>query len=225
MDKLARLIKRIKMAFGYPLVAIELSDEDIQFIIEDSLSNLNQYSGDRKYLTIHLVDKTINLLDPEYSDIHSIVQVMKSRQSLQSNVSNIIQDCLGYTSNQLYGGTNLPQAILERKALGRLSESLEEPISFRQNGSKVHFSESGSMTIEYTPRWISVDDLDDSTFEKFSRYVEAQCKIVVGRARKKFTSSKALHEVDSSMLDEGTEQLTTVLEEFKTTDLLDPEVI
>jgi hypothetical protein len=225
-----RLITNIKMSLGHPLVTVELSDEDIQFIAEESLLYLNQYASDKRFMTINVQGKTINLLDSEYAEIHSIVQVMKSSQATSD--SSVLGDTIGMSYQAGYSMSSqglvpqtLPQVMLERKALSRLSESLEEPISYRQNGSTVYFSDGGTLTLEYTPKWKSVDDLDDYWYDIVTRYAEAKCKITIGRARKKFTSSKALHEIDSSMLDEGNELLTSIVESIRSTDLLDPEVI
>jgi hypothetical protein len=119
----------------------------------------------------------------------------------------------------------MPQVILERRAMDRLAGALEEPISYRQNGQVVYFSESGTLTVEYVPKWKSVDDLDNYWYEVVTRYAEAKCKVTIGRARKKFTSSKALHEIDSSMLEEGNEMIAKIIEEVRASDLIDPEVI
>ena len=227
IGKLERIIKSIKMSLGHPLVTVELSDEDIEFIVDESILFLNQYASDTRYLTVTLPTKSIDLNDEKFEDIHSIVQVMKSSQSRFSGNGELTFGP-GYATSNIRSGASvqtIPQVLLERQAMDRLAGALETPISHRQNGRVVYFSESGTFTIEYVPKWKSVDDLDDYWYDNVTRYAEAKCKITIGRARKKFTSSKALHEIDSSMLEEGNEMIAKILEDVRASDLLDPEVI
>ena len=227
IGKLERIIKSIKMSLGYPLVTVELSDEDIEFIVDESIQFLNQYASDTRYLTTTLATKSVDLTAEEFSDIHSVVQVMKSSQSRFSG-NGELSFGPGYATSNIRSGAvsqTMPQVLLERRAMDRLAGALEEPVSYRQNGQVIYLSESGTLTIEYVPKWKSVDELDSYWYDVVTRYAEAKCKVTIGRARKKFTSSKALHEIDSSMLEEGNEIIAKIIEEVRASDLIDPEVI
>ena len=136
IGKLERIIKSIKMSLGYPLVTVELSDEDIEFIVDESIQFLNQYASDTRYLTTTLATKSVDLTAEEFSDIHSVVQVMKASQSRFSG-NGELSFGPGYATSNIRSGEvsqTMPQVLLERRAMDRLAGALEEPVSYRQNG-------------------------------------------------------------------------------------------
>ena len=73
------------------------------------------------------------------------------------------------------------------------------------------------ITIEYVPRYDSVDDIvSDYWIDILSRLSIALTKVIVGRIRSRYTQSNALWQGDGQqILDEGTAELATIREHLQ----------
>lgn len=207
-------IREIKMNLGYPIVTVELSDDDIGWLVDNAMQFLNSYSTDRAMMTVDVVDGVVDLTP--YSDqIYNVLNVLPTKATTNSEVDTVFDDVdnLVALSRSRYAADYSTNLLVER-ARQKSVLAMETPISFRLlNKNTLLLSEKVSrVTLEYRPIWKDQDELDEYWDNLVGGYALAECKIVIGRARKKYTSQKALHEVDSSLLDEGREEMDAINE-------------
>lgn len=228
-EKITKMIKRVKRELGYPLIDIELDDDAIQEIVEDSIEDLNPYAGHYKAQTVNLTNGYADLTT--YEDIFEVVGIISAESDTtitNDGLSDIAVDCLGYMTNSNSPYTKFTDRLLLQAARKKLISSFTEDTNFKVVNDILYVSPTYSqITIEYRPKW-TTDDISSMTNEMYtmlSRYVLDKCKITIGRARKKYSSNNAVFNLDVDILEEGQSDLDELLKNLNENQLILPEFL
>lgn len=211
-----RMITKIKRTLGYPIVPVELLDDDILAIIQDACEDLYEYSSDYEAKTLPFT----TMIDLTTIEDLALVRDVQSA----SNTSGGSDSLVPYVGpGYIKGYNDLIDTRMIIKSQQRLANSLTKPLSWRVVGKKLMIdapTDTSSVTVLYVKKWEDESELDSYWNSILTKYATAKVHEVVGRARSKYKSSEGLYEVDASMLDSAQETINTILEELRASDIL-----
>lgn len=234
-----KVLRRVKGELGYPVVTIEVKDEDIKDIIRDSVEFINEYSNSLNAITVP-IDSGNSIDLSQYPEIYKVVKVMEDKTStsgegyrsemmLMGSLAFGRSVRTGYSSGCPYGHTvDSSQLIMLNKAREKFLNSMAREINFSVLGSRVYIpNRTGTVTLIYIPRLDpeSISSNDPVIVDYVIRYASATLKKLVGKARKRYTSSKALFEHDTDVYSEGEQEMDKLMEELKGSSLILAESI
>lgn len=237
MDK---LLRRVKGELGYPVVTIELDDENINEIIKDSMDFINEYSNNFGAITTNI--ESGNSIDlKNYPDIYKVVKVMDSNTKSSGGdltPEDMVFGSTAYKRGIRYGGSitsgqcchsvDISQVIMLNKVQDKFASSLSRELHFSVLGNTLYIpDETGSVTLIYIKKIdeTNVNDEDPIVEEWIVRHASATLKKLLGKARKRYTSSKALFELDTDIYSEGEQELEKLMEELRNSDLILAELV
>lgn len=231
MGRLQDITKRVKRNLGYPIVTIELDDSEIVELIKDSIYDLNTYSSEYAIETLPLNNSSLDLT--KYPQIYKIIGTIDSRSSgnIGTQPSNSIFYPNQYSTNPQvynvtsrtcqgtqYGMKEVVNRVMINRAYNKLINSVTEPTpSWRMNGDICYFSPNiSTVTVEYIVRW-DPDNLilSDEWTRIITRHATNSLKMVLGTARRKYKSNKALFELDTEILKEGMDDQENLIKELE----------
>lgn len=205
---------------GNQVLKIELTEKQVEEIVEMALGELTHYMNDTKSITV------------PYSTV-----IDTSKWPLKVSVVNYVmrgQSAINYlpmdqiSSAYIYGANNgfridldsISSAILAQKNINALSTDLD--FRFEKDEQKLYVTCNATrpttLTIEYMPEYTNVDDIKEPYWQNYlKRFSLAMTKVILGRIRSKYTLNSSQYSLDGdTMLSEGNQELSeirTVLQE------------
>lgn len=223
------LIDDIKMELGWPIIDIELSDKNINLVLDKTMRDLQPYILFTHYKTL----ENAPIIDlPE--DVAYVLDIYRGEPKGSAiTAPNMLND-----NEILFGATAHNSMLLDTGSLsggggndGITSYYLMKlfynsirgntaSIDFTQNGDKLyveHAMGGEQVTIEYVPVIKEPEQLTDSYwYKKLYDLFLANCKIVIGRARSKYKIQASKYELDGdAILNEGLEAKSRIIEELE----------
>lgn len=212
----------IKRKLGYPVVNIELTDDQLEDSIDEALDEVAPWVVQPEYITVPFSNR-VDL--KEYSVAYVInVFSAESRTNQSGVVNGGVVDI--FSANQNFGSAsyrdalyvNLEQAILERTRStmkGDISFKWIKPNLYVDMGSEI----SSSITIEYSPTIKDVKDLTDELYFNFiKKFALCFARETLSDIRGKFRTSNSVVELDAEeQSSKSSAELERLREELKST--------
>lgn len=219
------ILRKVKYSLGYPIVDVELKDEHIVQIIQDSMKELNNFSSDVVTQTVSVQGRVIDLTS--ITDLYEVLEVIES--SSLKGVANYGQALMGmeggYSITQTSGSIRPIQRAMIIRSQEKLISTLDPEVCWDRVGNELYLSKDmTSCTLNYIKKWVNEVDLDNYWESIIIRHASNNVKILIGRARRKYKSSKSLHEIDDTMLDEGTNDQIELMKELREKQLILPVI-
>lgn len=224
------LVRRVKYSVGYPVVTIEADDDVIVNIINDSMRELNKYSNEIAAKTVQ-IEKGNSIDLKNHPDIYRVLKVMEEKNQ-KSVTDNILGEVVSYprigSRVGSYGSSacchmyDSSQMMLLYKTLGQFRSSMQKDLDFSEYGQTLYIPDkTGTVTLIYIVRWSKedYDSISDDMKNLIVRHASNSLKMLLGKARKKYTSNKAVFELDSDIYSEGESDQRELMEELKSLEI------
>jgi hypothetical protein len=213
------IVAWIKAKLGYPVVELELTDEQLDICIDDALDEISPWVVQRQYVTLP-VSECIDLT--EYN-VSYVINVHKANGANESNV-DAIDVFSPYTYMEVRGTfQGITYNRVESQLYQNLLQSTKDNISYRFIKPKLYLDigipKATMVTIEYSPNIDDLDSLTDPMYKKFvKRFSLAFARAMLSDIRGKFSVSGSPVELDGSTQDTKSErELDQLRQELKDT--------
>lgn len=222
------LIEDIKMELGWPIVDIEISDDNFNKILDKTMRQLQPYILFTQFKTLPN-SKVIDL--PE--DVVYVMSIFRGepKQSAIPSANNLTDDeiMFGATAHNKMlwdtgsvtggGGSNLSSYYLMKLYYNTLRGNTAN-VDFVQNGNKLYVEsamDGSTVTIEYVPKLVSAKQITDPYWSQKLYYLFlANSKIIIGRARSKYIIQSAKYNLDgTAILEEGLQEKQQIMDELE----------
>lgn len=204
------IIKYIKNQLGGQVLDLELTDDQIKEIIDDSFKEVKHFIGDLYHITVDY-QKCIDLT--EYH-IDSVESVLRANDTLFGNFNNILPGA-GYGQILgLYNNPSYAQMLQAKRTINTISTDMQfvwdKPN--RKLYTTCNMTPPNQVTITYKPEYYSIEDIKDDYWDTQIRKLSlGQCKIAIGRIRSKYTTSTGKFQLDGEkLIQEGINESTEV---------------
>ena len=219
-------IDEIKLKLTGGVVHLELSDATLQSVLDSTMREVQRYIDTTKLITIpykQCIDMT------EYKP-NSVSRVYRSTGFVDTSASQngvSTADPMQVSFWQIVsGGGNLynfqnyayDYAAWNTLLQIRNTTSTDMAFQFDKSTNYLYINVASnfptSVTIEYVPKYVSVDEItSDYWIDVIMRMALATSKILLGRIRSKYKQSNSLWSMDGDqLLQEGTEELKSIRE-------------
>lgn len=198
------LINYIKTMLGESGVEVELSDEDYNIIIKQTLDKISPYYTGRRYivgngnvinLSGHNITTIINVFDAKQAQLYSMEDVVLGGENIIVFSNSVMNRIESYTTYKM-----LWNEIQNLKG-----------VNFRYIEPNLYLDGfSGLVLIEALVRPTSLADIEyNSEFYPWVKeYALAKAKEIVGRIRSKFTVDSSPYQLDgNTLLSEATAKM------------------
>lgn len=232
MDK-AAYRDEIKLKLTGDILELELTDETIDRVIDSALREIQRYICSTKYVTVpytQCID--LNKVTDEFKQpikVNSVSRIYRANGTIvgDSGTGTSMMDPMQASQWQLISGLgninnfqNYAYNLESWLSLLQIRNTLSTDLAFRYDKSSnrlyinVSSGAPGSITIEYVPRYDSVEEIvSDYWIDSLIRMAVALTKITVGRVRTRYTQSNALWTQDGAqLLQEGLEEYRALQE-------------
>ena len=224
--KMQSYIDEIKTELTGGLLELEITDEQIEKIINSAMRELQRYICSTKLITIPY-EKCIDLSD---YNVNAITKVFRANASGTSNTqSGYTTDPMSLSFYQIASGGNMynfndyTSRIASWSTMQQIRNTLSTDLAFyyEEAESKLYInttlSSGTNISIEYVPRYNNVEEItSDYWIDQLMRLSKALTKVVLGRIRGRFTQSNALWTSDAdTMLAEGNAELSEIREHLQ----------
>lgn len=225
------LVRRVKYSVGYPVVTVELPDEEIRKIIQDSMKELNKYSNEISAKTVSI--ESGNSIDlKNHKEIYRVLKVLEESNN-KGKADEVIGEVVSYPrlgtrSVSISPGTacshmfDTGQMMILYRTLGQFRSSLQKDLDFSEYGSCIYIPDkTGLVTLVYIVKWNpdDVDSISDDMKNLIIRHASNNLKMLLGKARKRYTSNKAVFELDTDIYSEGESDQKDLMEELKSLEI------
>lgn len=202
---------------GNQILKIELSEEQVEEVVEMALGELTHYMNDTKSITVPYA----SVIDTSKWPLK--VSVVNYVMRGQSAINYLPMDQL--STSYIYGvtsGTNLSidsiaAVMMAQQNLNAISTDLD--FRFEKDEQKLYVTcnavKPTSITVEYMPEYLNVDDIKEPYWQNYlKRFSLAMTKVILGRIRSKYQLNSSQYSLDGdTMLSEGNAEL----QEMRTT--------
>lgn len=199
------LINYIKTMLGESGVEVELTDEDYNIIIKQTLDKISPYYTGRRFIIGN--GKIINLAD---HNITTIINVFDAHEAQLYSMEDVV---LGGENIIIFSNSvmNRIESYTTYKMLWNEIQNLKG-VNFRYIEPNLYLDGySGQVLIEALVRPTSLSDIElNSEFYPWVKeYALAKAKEVVGRIRSKYTVDSSPYQLDgNTLLSEATAKMT-----------------
>lgn len=227
--------EEIKLKLTGGLLELELSDQQLDTIINSAFRELQRYITEVRLITIPYT----SCIDMSKYNVKTVTNVYRIRGNLGGNsdtdsLTNPV-DPIAMSQWQLLSGyangytlNNFTLNFAAWSTASQIRNTLSTDLDFRyiQQSSQLYINTSfdtpGSITIEYVPRFTNVNEIKtDFWIDYLIRMSLALTKITLGRIRGKYTQTNALWTLDAeTMLNEGNEELNALREKLESSSML-----
>lgn len=209
----------IKSKLGYPVVKLELTDEQLDICIDDALEEIAPWVVQRQYVTLP-VSECIDL--SEYN-VAYVITVHKANGASDTS-DNSVDVFNPYTYMEVRNNyQGITYSRLESQLYDNLRQTTKDNISFKYIKPKLYLDvgvpTATMVTIEYSPNIDNLDSLTDPMYKKFvKRFALAFARAMLSDIRGKFSVSGSPVELDGSTQDNKSErELDQLRQELKDT--------
>ena len=214
-------IDEIKTKLTGGVLDLELTDEQLQKLLNSAFREMQRYITETRIVTIPYEKSCINL---KQFNVNSVAAVYRSEGYMMSDsIDGTSQIDPMYMagwqtisgSGLLYNMNNVTYNLGAWNTALQIRNTLSTDLAFQYDRASqnlyvnVAFDNPKFITIEYIPRFNSVEDItSDYWIDMLCRLSTALTKVTLGRVRSKYTQSNALWTLDgATLLEEGNTEL------------------
>ena len=233
MDMQAYL-DEIKLQLTGYLIDIELDDMTLTKIVESAFRELQRYIGTTRLATI-LYQPCIDLKGKGISAVTKVYRA-SGYMGVEDVNSQSLLDPMYAAQWQMYSNTAFNTGAFSNWVMNygawntmlQMRNTLSTDLAFRYDKQterlyvNVAFDKPTYITIEYIPRFESVDEINsDYWIDILVKLSVALTKVTLGRVRSRHKLSNAIWDGDGSdILEEGKTELETLREQLRTNSMM-----
>lgn len=211
-DKMSEIVEFIKDQLGGQVLDLELNDEQIKKIVEQSFKQIIHYISD--LYTLHTTYN--NCIDLSKYNVDNVQYVLRG----QDNISVGLPFELPYLTLLNNNGSsninldNYMNALTVKRNMNYLSTDLD--FVWDKPNQKLYITANpvkpSSIVIVFKPQYNKVEDIkEDYWITQLQEMSLARTKIILGRIRSKYTSSSTKFSLDGqTLLQEGNADLAAI---------------
>ena len=210
----------IKAMLGFPVVDVELEEQQIKIAIEDALDDIDGYVNHSVFVTKSAPNS--GRIDMSDDGVDYIIQVykvpVKGQDRLVMPYANLEEYTLMNTDNvSVEFEDRVFRAYLNRRVIN----TLKEPMSYRWVEPYLYIDQGyprvKKVTIEYAPYISEIEELPRGKWYNIvKRLALAKSKYMLGRIRGKFDVSNSPFSLDGNdLVQEGKQEEEDILQEIK----------
>lgn len=209
----------IKRKLGYPLMEIELSDDQLEDCIDDALDEIAPWVVQRQYVTLPASE----CIDVSEYKMAYVIFVHKATSNGVDGTSAQTDVFNPYSYTVITSNRAMVYDRLEQVLYNRSNQSLKDNISFKLINDKLYLDigvpTSDKVTIEYSPKIEDLDTITDPLYKRFVRnFALAYARLILSDIRGKYSVSNSPVELDSSAQEsKADKELDRLREELKDT--------
>lgn len=218
----------IKLKLTGGRLKLEISDSDLDAIINSSLREIQRYIDITRVITIPY-KKCIDMSEYKCSSVSRVFRA-QGYMSDTGDDTTMMADPVYLAQWQILGGNgalyNFSNWVYNYGAWNtmlQIRNTISTDLAFKyvKEANQLYINTAmdtpSNITIEYVPRYDDVSEItSDFWIDQLMRLSLANTKIIVGRIRSKFNQSNALWGIDGeTMVAEGKEELTALQEALK----------
>lgn len=199
---------------GNQILKIELSEEQVEEVVDMALGELTHYMNDTKSITVPYA----SVIDTSKWPLK--VSVVNYVMRGQSAINYLPMDQL--STAYIYGvtsGTNISldsiaSVMMAQQNINALSTDLD--FRFEKDEQKLYVTcnavKPTSITVDYMPEYSNVDDIKEPYWQNYlKRFSLAMTKVILGRIRSKYSLNSSQYTLDGdTMLSEGNSELAEI---------------
>lgn len=224
-------VDKIKFQLTGGVIECELDDKSLEKIVIMSMDEMNRYYNVSSFIQVD-ASSCINMVN--YPQVESVIGVHRvSGLNTANNTSDptYVSQLQLYNISNSYTNTDWVYRYLNWNTVQQIANTMSTDLDFRYDeiGKKlyINFSQGtpAEVVIEFVPKLHDPSEVVTNFWEDILyRLSLAHAKIILGRIRTRYTQSNALWADDgATILSEGTEELSTLLEQLRiSTDLVLP---
>lgn len=211
-------LDEIKLEVTGGLLELEISDDTLRNIVQAALRELQRYICSTKLLTVPYQ----RAIDLSKDKINSVVRVYRaegtnaSSNAQSTDPTEIAMWQLTSGVGNMYNFNEYISRYGAYSTMQQVRNTLSTDLAFYYDDAvkmlyiNTTLSEGNKVTIEYVPRYDSVDEVtSDFWIDVLMRLSKALTKVTLGRVRGRFTQSNALWVSDAeTMRTEGNTELS-----------------
>ena len=221
-------ISNIKLELTGGLLELEIDDEVIAKVVNQSLREVQRYIDESRFIEVPFAS-CIDIAGFKCSAIKKVYRVSPIGGAV-SGSSSAIDPMYAQTwalygiNNATYNITQFAYNYASYNTVLQIRNSVSTDLAFRMDkqGEKLYINVSGNyperIVIEYIPIFEDVSEVKDAYWiDILQRLSLAMTKRILGRVRTRFTQSNALWQQDGeTMLEEGNRELSEIREILRT---------
>lgn len=202
------LIDDIKTHLGAPVVSLYITDEQIEKLIKSAVRKCSNKACPTFLITLNAGSGVLDLSNYHIDTVKNVFSADLS----EGDCSGSCDICSKLCSYRGYSDLMTERSRLYDNLAINLSRAEMEKLEMRDwkfSGNILYLDNfSGPITVEYTKKDISFEDLDSGWRSFVERYALALVKITEGRIRSKFKMSSGVFEIESDeLISEGNSDL------------------
>lgn len=226
--KIEDIIDEVKLELTGGILDLEITDETIASVIKKALRELERFFDETTMITVPFAS-CIDLEGEFFTEkVSSIVKVYRTEgfgetdggYSVTTDPIQMAQFAIFSNGGTMYNLNDYMLNYASWMTLSQIRNTMTTDLAFREDrhNKKLYVSNALSapkfITIEYIPKLTSVEDIQsDYWIDILIKYCVALTKIILGRARSRFTQSNALWTQDGErILEEGNTELKELRE-------------
>lgn len=201
---------------GNQILKIELSEKQVEDIVNMALEELTHYMNDTKSITIPY-KSVIDTSKWPYR-VSVVNYVMRGQSAINYLPTEQLTAAYIYTAQTgANTGINLDSianAVMAQQNLNTISTDLD--FRFEKDEQKLFVTcnavQPKTITVDYMPEYSNVDELTDPYWKNtLKRYSLAMTKVILGRIRSKYTLNSSQYSLDGqTILSEGLQELESI---------------
>lgn len=200
---------------GNQILKIELSESQVEEIVEMALGELAHYINDTKSITVPY--KSVIDTSKWPLKVSVVNYVMRGQSAINYIPVDAITTYYVNGINNGMTGLSLDQianAMMAQQNVNALSTDLD--FRFEKDEQKLYVScnamKPSTITVDYMPEYTCVDDIKEPYWQNYlKRFSLAMTKVILGRIRSKYTLNSSQYTIDGpTMLSEGNQELDEI---------------
>lgn len=213
-NRLKKIVHYIENRLGCQVVDLELTPKDIKQIVEESFEEIVHYMTDTYTVTVPYSQ----CIDLSKYNIDSVESVMRAQDSVMTGLPFTLPAMNLSNVTGMYNLNDYTNALLIKRNLNILATDMD--FVWDKPNRKLYVTanpnQPSSVTINFKPEYYSVEDIREQYWDtQLRKLALAECKIILGRIRGKYTSSSAKYQLDGpTILAEGNAELTAIRQEL-----------
>lgn len=213
------IIAWVKRKLGFPVVEVELTDEQLNDCIDDALEEVAPWVVQRQYITL----PASQCIDLSPYNVSYVINVHKADGEQDAQTPMDVFNPYSFTqirSNSLQG---FMYTRVEQQLFAGTMQNLKDNISYRYIKPKLYldigYPTASRVTIEYSPIIDDLDTITDELYQKFvRRFSLAFARATLSDIRGKYSVSGSPVELDGSTQESKSDkELDLIRQELKDT--------
>lgn len=210
----------VKRKLGYPVVQVELTDDQLEDCIDDALDEIAPWVVQRQYITL----PASQCMDLSPYNVSYVINVHKADGEQDAQAQVDVFNPMSYT--EIRGGSSIrgyTYTRIEQQLYTGLVQQLKDNISYRFIKPKLYldigYPTATRVTIEYSPEIDDLESITDALYQKFvKRFALAYARAVLSDIRGKYAVSGSPVELDGSTQESKSDkELESIRQELKDT--------